>query len=45
MPRKKRRAGFFLRAACFGVLCCVLLVYTLYVLTPKHDYGICSICR
>ena len=42
MPRKKRRAGFFLRAACFGVLCCVLLVYTLYVLTPKHDYGICS---
>ncbi len=35
-------AGFYLRAACFAVLLLALLSYVCYVLTPKHDYGICS---
>ena len=35
-------AGFFLKAVCFCMLSAALLCYTLYVFTPKYDYGICS---
>ena len=41
-PRKKRLFGFFARAVCFCLLAAVLLSCALYVLTPKYDYGICS---
>lgn len=34
---------FLLRLAVFAVLLCAVLSYALYVLVPKHDYGICSI--
>ena len=37
----KRKAGFFARLAGFAMLAVMLLVYANYVLTPKHDYGIC----
>ncbi|MGN0753260.1 MAG: hypothetical protein ACI4ME_02295 [Aristaeellaceae bacterium] len=40
--RKRQLAGFFARAILFGVLTLLLLTYANYVLTPKHDYGICS---
>ena len=40
--RVKKLAGFWIRAACFAVITVLLLTYTVYVLTPKHDYGICS---
>lgn len=40
--RKRQLAGFFLRAVCFGLLALAMLFYANYVLTPKHDYGICS---
>ena len=40
--RKKRLFLFFVRAACFCLLAVFLLAYTQYVLTPKYDYGICS---
>lgn len=40
--RFKELAGFFARAILFGVLALLLLTYANYVLTPKHDYGICS---
>ncbi len=46
MSRKKTIktiALFWLRAVCFLCLLLVILSYTLYVLTPKYDYGICSI--
>lgn len=33
---------FLLRAAVFCILLFLLLRYALYVLVPKHDYGICS---
>ncbi len=35
-------AGFGVRAACFIVLTAMLMIYGVYVLTPHHDYGICS---
>ena len=38
----KKRAGFLVRLVCFAVIAVLLLVYANYVLTPKHDYGICS---
>ena len=38
----KKRAGFLARLVCFAVIAVLLLVYAGYVLTPKHDYGICS---
>ncbi|MBR5111753.1 MAG: hypothetical protein IK099_16350 [Clostridia bacterium] len=42
VSRKKKAAGFWLRLACFSLLAALLLMYANYVLTPKHDYGICS---
>ena len=44
-PRPRRgggRATFFLRAAAFAVLAALLVGYATFVLTPKYDYGICS---
>lgn len=41
MARAKVLAGFWLRLVCFTLVLCVALGYTVYVLTPKHDYGIC----
>lgn len=35
-------ACFWLRLIGFGLLSFMLLAYGTYVLTPKHDYGICS---
>lgn len=40
--RKRLLAGFWLRLVCFAALLAALLAYAAYVLTPKHDYGICS---
>ena len=40
--RKKKNALFWLRAVCFAALTVLLLAYANFVLTPKHDYGICS---
>ena len=40
--RKRRLAAFWLRLVCFAVLTVLLLTYAVFVLTPKHDYGICS---
>lgn len=34
--------GFWLRMICFALVCSLALGYALYVLTPKNDYGICS---
>ena len=39
---RKKRLRFFVRAPLFLLIACLALMYTLYVLTPKHDYGICS---
>ena len=39
----KRIASFWLRMLCFVLVAAVVLGYGLYVLTPKYDYGICSI--
>ena len=43
MSRWKRIASFWLRMLCFMLVAAVVLGYGLYVLTPKYDYGICSI--
>ncbi len=40
--RRKKLAGFAVRAACFSILTVLLLIYATYIFTPKHDYGICS---
>ncbi len=40
--RGKQLAFFWLRLICFVSLALLLLAYVNYVLTPKHDYGICS---
>lgn len=40
--RRKELTFFWLRAAGFGILAILMLAYATYVLTPKHDYGICS---
>lgn len=42
VSRGKCLAGFWLRLVCFALLALVMLAYANYVLTPKHDYGICS---
>lgn len=42
MSRVKCLACFWLRLVCFVLLAGALLAYANYVLTPKHDYGICS---
>ncbi len=39
----RKRAAFFARALCFFVILAILATYAMYVLTPKYDYGICSI--
>ena len=38
----KKKAGFMIRLVCFALLTAAVLAYANYVLTPKHDYGICS---
>ena len=35
--------GFWLRLVVFALILCITLNYTVYVLTPKYDYGICPI--
>lgn len=40
--RGKKIAFFWLRLVCFALLAILLLSYANFVLTPKHDYGICS---
>lgn len=42
VSRARQLAGFWLRFICFSALTVLLLAYASYVLTPKHDYGICS---
>lgn len=39
---RREKILFLLRAAVFAVILLMVLSYTLYVLVPKHDYGICS---
>jgi len=39
----KRNLLFFARATCFFVILALVLMYAVYVLTPKDEYGICSI--
>lgn len=43
MKRTKMLLGFWLRMIIFALILCVTLCYTVYVLTPKQDYGICPI--
>ena len=43
MKKALKILGFWLRLITFAVLLCAVLNYTVYVLTPKHDYGICPI--
>lgn len=40
--RKRELGGFFLRVVCFVMIAAMVLLGAAYVLTPKHDYGICS---
>ena len=40
--RGKKLAAFWLRLVCFTVLAVLVLTYATYVLTPKNEYGICS---
>ena len=40
--RARVLAGFWARALCFVVLALLALGYAAYALTPKNDYGICS---
>lgn len=40
--RRKVLLFFWLRIAGFGILVFLALSYAAYVLTPKYDYGICS---
>ncbi len=43
VEQKKRRLPiFWLRQAIFCLVALLLLAYAAYVLTPKYDYGICS---
>ncbi len=41
VSRGRKLAGFGIRLVCFAVLAVLLLSYANFVLTPKHDYGIC----
>ena len=43
MNRKKMIALFWGRLVTFALLLCAVLSYAVYVLIPKHDYGICPI--
>lgn len=40
--RTHRVAMFLFRLICFALLAALMLGYATYVLTPKHDFGICS---
>ena len=40
--RRRMLGRFWLRLTVFCVLAVLLLAYAAYVLTPKYDYGICS---
>lgn len=42
VSRKRKLIWFWLRLVSFVMLAVLLLSYVNYVLTPKHDYGICS---
>ena len=42
VSRKRSLLCFGLRVICFALLTAAMLAYATYVLTPKHDYGICS---
>lgn len=42
VSRKRALLGFWLRVACFALMTTLLLSYVCYVLTPKHDYGMCA---
>ena len=42
MSRGKRIVLFWLRGICFVLILGMTLSYALFVLTPKYDYGICS---
>ncbi len=39
----REKIFFLVRTAVFAVVLFIVLFYTLYVLVPKYDYGICSI--
>ena len=39
---RKKLAGFWLRAVCFALLFSIAFTYAVFVLTPKYDYGVCS---
>ena len=41
----KENVRFALRAAGFVLLTAMVLTYAVYVLTPKHDYGVCSMAN
>ena len=43
MKKGLKLLAFWVRAVCFAALVVIALNYTVYVLTPKHDYGICPI--
>lgn len=42
LSRRRQLARFWLRLVCFVLLAALAIGYATYVLTPKHDYGICS---
>lgn len=42
VSRRRKLARFWLRLVCFVLLAALAIGYATYVLTPKHDYGICS---
>ncbi len=39
--RKRTLAWFAVRVVCFALVTVSILIYGVYVLTPKYDYGIC----
>lgn len=43
--RKKALCGLFLRILCFSMIAALLIGYATYVMTPKYDYGICSMAN
>ena len=43
VSRHRQLARFWLRLVCFVLLAALAIGYATYVLTPKHDYGICRI--
>ena len=45
MERKRMLACFWIRMAGFLTVLSLVLSFTVYVLTPKYDYGICSMAN